>query len=474
VTLYQWFANTAAKHPDAPALEAGTDRLTYADLRTRAERVSAGITATVGDRPRAVGLCLPRGVAAYVGYLAVLRSGAAVVPLNPDLPAARNAMICRAVGVDTVLTDLPTDTAPETAVPASASRDDVAYVLFTSGSTGRPKGVPIRHRQLADYLPYCVRRYDAGPGARFSQAFELTFDPSVFDMFVAWTAGATVVAAAPEDLLAPADFVVRRRITHWFSVPSVISLARRLRGLKPGAMPNLRWSLFAGEQLTLDQANAWARAAPRSTVENLYGPTELTITCTAYRLPHDPARWPRTVNGTVPIGRPYPHVDVTVGADGELLVRGSQRFDGYLDANDNHGRFASATGAAPAGPPRRTDWYRTGDRVGWEDGELVHLGRVDDQAKIGGHRVEPGEIECVLRAHTGVHDAVVLAMPADGVVTLHAFYTGEPSAGPDLTEHARLRLPAYMVPARIHHVPRLPVTANGKIDRTRLSALAEK
>lgn len=484
-TLYTWFHRTASRYPDVTALEVGDERLSYAELRDLAERVSVTLAARV--RSRAVGVHCSRSIGAYVGYLAALRVGAAVVPLNPNVPVARNSTICRAARVNVVVTDDPecAELPPLIPVvhltselrsaeldrpPCQGNADDVAYILFTSGSTGRPKGVPIRHRQLADYLPYCAGRYEVGPGSRLSQAFDLTFDPSVFDMFVAWYAGATLVVPQPDEILMPARFIARRRISHWFSVPSVISLARRLHDLPPDAMPQLRWSLFAGEQLTFEQARSWAAAAPGSVIENLYGPTELTITCTGYRLPQRVDRWPRTVNGTVPIGQPYPHLEATVlgerGAPGELCIRGSQRFSGYVDPGDDEGRFVRVVDGRVtpvSGPPASMDWYRTGDRVCWQDGELVYLGRTDDQVKIGGHRIEPGEIECVLREHAGVHDAVVLAVENDGQTMLEALYTGESEL--DLLDQLRRRLPAYLVPARVRHVPQFPVTANGKIDR---------
>jgi amino acid adenylation domain-containing protein len=476
-TLHTWFDRAARQFPDVVALEVGDDHLTYAQLRDHAERVARAIT---GER---IGLYCSRTLGTYLGYLAALRAGATVVPLSSSAPMARNREICGAADVDVILSDddAAAELAPRarfvrpTEVPVGRSRpyradaDDVAYILFTSGSTGRPKGVPVRHRHLADYLPLCVERYEVGPGCRLSQAFDLTFDPSVFDMFVTWTSGATLVVPRPEDLLTPARFVTDRRISHWFSVPSVISLARRLRGLRAGGMPGLRWALFAGERLTLDHAAAWAAAAPNATVENLYGPTELTITCTAYRLPGDRADWPRTHNGTVPIGRSYPHLAATVLTSGELCVRGSQRVDGYLDPTDDEGRFVRVTdGTATAVPgrPKAHDWYRTGDRVRWEDGELVHVGRVDDQVKIAGHRVEPGEVEFALRGEDGVDDVVVLAVDSDGRTMLYALYTGEPRT--DLLDRLRGRLPDHLVPAEIHRVPRFPTTTNGKIDRAGL------
>ncbi|MFG1757429.1 amino acid adenylation domain-containing protein [Micromonospora echinofusca] len=506
-TLYQGFTETVRRHPDAPALRVAGHELTYAELLDRVERLAGRLVELHGRPPRVVGLCASRSFAAYVGYLATLRLAATVVPLGPDTPAERIRRTCAHAGVDTLIADdagrrvadeaagpvgvLHLPDTPEHRwydVPAepwtqayAGGPDDVAYTLFTSGSTGTPKGVPVRHRNLTPYLAHCVEAYQVGPGSRLSQTFELTFDPSVFDMFVAWLSGALLVVAAPGDALAPVRYVNDNGITHWFSVPSVVSLARRLRSLRPGSMPGLRWSLFAGEQLTLAQARAWADAAPGSILENLYGPTELTVTCTRYQLPADPARWPRTSNDTVPIGRIHPHLegvllaaDGVAGDDGELCVRGSQRFDGYLDPAQNHGRFVDHDGRRTTpvdGLPGPASWYRTGDRVRREDGELVHLGRLDDQVKIHGYRIELGEIESVLRRHPGVHDVVVLALPAGaGEVELHALYTCDTVAEPALAALVADHLPPYMAPARYHRVEFFPVNANGKVDRRRLAA----
>ncbi|MFI5844845.1 amino acid adenylation domain-containing protein [Catenuloplanes sp. NPDC051500] len=506
-TLLHGFLETARRHPDAPALRVAGRELTYAELLDSAERLATRLVALRGRPPRVVGLCASRSLTAYVGYLAALRLAATVVPLSPTAPAERLRRTCAHAGVDALLADdaglrvaeaaagpvallhLPDGpehhrfeaSAERWAEECAAGPDDVAYTLFTSGSTGTPKGVPVRHRNVVPYVSYCAEAYEVGPGARLSQTFELTFDPSVFDMFVAWLSGALLVVAAPGDAMAPVRYVNDNAITHWFSVPSVISLARRLRGLRPGSMPGLRWSLFAGEQLTLAQARAWADAAPHSTVENLYGPTELTVTCTRYRLPADPARWPHTSNGTVPIGRIHPHLEgVLLTADGaaadegELCVRGSQRFDGYLDPAQNQGRFADHDGrrTVPAGAlPGPQSWYRTGDRVRQEDGELVHLGRLDDQVKIHGYRIELGEIESVLRRHPELRDVVVLALPTGaGEIELHAFYTCEQPAEVELAALVATHLPPYMAPARYHRVELFPVNSSGKVDRRRLAA----
>jgi amino acid adenylation domain-containing protein len=497
-TLYTWVSTCARTHPQEPALEVRGVRLTYASLLDLAERLAGRLVEAAGGRvPRAVGLLAGRSLATYAGYLAALRCGAVVVPLNPRFPDARNRRMCQLSEVDVLVTDGEATPAAAAVValpdgwheslggtpwdgPVPGDPDAVAYTMFTSGSTGEPKGVPIRHRNLAAFLAACVDRYEAGPGSRLSQTFELTFDPSVFDMFVSWCSGAALVVPQADEILAPARFVNDFAITHWYSVPSVISLAGRLRGLRPGSMPGLRWSLFAGEQLTLAQARAWADAAPRSTLENLYGPTELTVTCVGHRLPADRSAWPQTSNGTVPIGRAYPHLQAVLldpdghaGDEGELCVRGPQRFHGYIDPADDAGRFLVHEDGATRphqGRPAADSWYRTGDQVRVEAGELVHLGRLDDQIKISGYRIELGEIETALRRHPAVADVVVLGRPAEaGETVLHAVYTGAPAPDEELT--ALLRdLPWYMRPNHFHFRAELPVNVHGKTDRRRLGA----
>ncbi|MET7334468.1 amino acid adenylation domain-containing protein [Nonomuraea sp. NPDC005650] len=498
MTLYEWFATGAERNPEGIALEVGAHRLTYRELHSLADRLAGHLVRVNGGPPKAVGLLAARSLVAYAGYLAALRLGATVVPLNPSFPPVRNRVLCAEAGVDLVLredaADIGTPGTTVTMSPESLGRlpqtawlgrhgGDIAYVLFTSGSTGKPKGVPIPHHNLDTYLAANIDYFEAGPGCRFSQTFDLTFDVSVFDMFVAWGSGSALVVPTKLDLLSPADYVNAHELTHWFSVPSIVSLARRLDALPPDAMPTLRHSMFAGEQLTLDQAAAWRRAAPASAIHNLYGPTEATITCVHYSLPADPARWPRTRNGTVPIGAVHPWLEHVVldeegrpAVEGELCVRGIQRFPGYLDAGQNEGRFI-AFDDGRAVPCQEGDtltdqhWYRTGDLVTDSEGALLHLGRIDDQVKIRGFRIELGEIETVLRRHPRVVDAVVIPLASDdGEVDLVAAYTGGPVRGEELTVLVRESLPAYMTPSRFVGLDDLPLNANGKTDRRRLAA----
>ena len=482
-TLYRWFAASVTAVPDATALVVGDRTLTYAQL----DRMVAGLAGEL-HRGSRVGLLASRSVAAYAAYLAICRAGAVVVPLNPAYPPERNRSVATLAGLDRILLtdgagqeslgDLPVPvlslddgglSAPSAAAlskpPAQVSPDDLAYILFTSGSTGRPKAVPIRGRNLDAFLRYNIARYRVRPGCRLSQTFDLTFDPSVFDMFVAWGAGATLVVPTRDELYDPVGFVNSRAVTHWYSVPSLITIAQAADMLPRASLPHLRYSLFAGEQLTLDQATAWADAAPASIIENLYGPTELSVTVSTYRLPADRAAWPVTSNGTVPIGDVYPHLHHRI-RQGELQVRGPQRFAGYLDPSDNAGRFVEPTGRSCTGGPSAEAWYRTGDRVGVEAGTLVHLGRLDHQVKILGQRVEPAEVEAALRHWAGVPEVVVLATPrADGHVELAAVYSGPVADPGQLRDRLRQYLPQHMVPRRFVHLPNLPLNHHGKVDR---------
>ncbi|MET7605543.1 amino acid adenylation domain-containing protein [Streptomyces avermitilis] len=503
--LYAWFARSAAAYGDeCTALEIGDDRLSYGALRDLAERLAGRLVAAAGGTPpRRVGLLASRSVTAYAGYLAVLRAGATVVPLNPEHPSARTAAIVEAAGLELVLADAPAVGAdlgvpvlvagPEelAALPALADEpapelpyaqsgpDDIAYIIFTSGSTGAPKGVPILHRNICAYLGQVAPRYDIEPGSRLSQSFELTFDGSVHDLFVAWAGGGTLVVPMRSQLLSPVKTINSLRLTHWFSVPSLISFASRLGTLKPGSLPTLRWSIFGGEPLTLAAAREWRAAAPDSRLEVLYGPTELTISCTAYRFPDDLGDWPTTPNGTAPIGTCYPFLDLLLlDADGrpsdtgELYVRGPLRFPGYLDPANNAERFLTSA-QQPAAEEPLTDrhWYRTGDRVAMRDGHLVHLGRTDHQVKIRGHRIELGEIEAMLRHQPGVRDAIVLAVPAsDGEPELEAAVSGTGCVPDRLYSALGDRLPPYMLPRRIAVLDQLPLNPNGKIDRRALLA----
>jgi len=374
----------------------------------------------------------------------------------------------------------------EDVAPAAPSTDraveDGAYLLFTSGSSGKPKGVLISNGNALDYIRNTSRRYRPGPDDRFSQLFDFSFDLSVHDMFLAWSAGACLYCA-PESVIGLSDFIRRRRITFWFSVPSTAAFMRRLRMLKPGSFPSLRWSLFCGEALPMRLAADWQEAAPNSIVENLYGPTEATVAFTAYRLPK--ARRPELdALPTVPIGMPLSGQRVMIvdssgeplreGEAGELCLGGSQVAAGYWQAPDQTAACFQPPKCAEAEGIR---WYRTGDRaVVSSDHGLIFLGRIDRQAKIRGHRVDLLEVENAMRlaAWTDTVAAVPWPVGDDGLALgLVGFVAGSQKIPEKIIDACRDSLPYYMVPNQIRSVTDWPLNANGKTDYTSFTGLLQ-
>ena len=299
-------------------------------------------------------------------------------------------------------------------------------------------------------------------------------------MFVAWERGACLCVLPSEALLKPSRWIIEKGITVWFSVPSLALHMKRFGMLKPDRYPFLRWSLFCGEALPVEVAEAWAAAAPRSVVENLYGPTELTIACTLYRW--DPESSPSECSaGLVPIGTPYPGMeaivvdselrDVSAGDAGELLLTGPQVTLGYW-------RDPEKTAAAFVVPPgRSTTYYRTGDLVRQPAASepIAYVGRVDHQIKMNGHRVELGEIESAIRKATGIDAVVALGWPrtASGAAAVTAFVAAESLDTTAVIARVASRLPEYMVPRAIHTLTEIPLNANGKFDRNALYDLLD-
>lgn len=521
-TLRTGFLRSAERFPQRPALQFGAEELSYAALSERA----ASLAATLQQHEPQPGAPLTavfghRSVTAFAGVLAALLRGHGYVPLNPSFPEPRTRAMLQRSEVSSVIVD-PTAVAqleavlqgvdrplllllpdsPDVAaiaarlpqhrvlgaqdvVPASQLRltpvnpDAIAYLLFTSGSTGAPKGVMVAHRNVTHFVDAMVERYAIGEQDRFSQTFDLTFDLSAFDMFVAWERGACLCVPTAGQKMLPGKYISDSRITVWFSVPSTGVLMSRLRLLKPGRYPGLRWSLFCGEALPTEIVHKWAQAAPNATIENLYGPTELTIACTLYRW--DPTRSAEESElGVVPIGDPYPGMSVLVcdeqlrevppGESGELLMTGPQLTLGYF-------RDPERTAAAFVTPPGHDRvFYRTGDRVRrpLPGRPLVYLGRMDHQIKIQGYRVELGEIEAVLREEAGVDLAIAVGWPitpsgADGVVGFIA--AGGATDAATTRERAMRRLPPYMHPSEVRVVESFPLNANGKVDRKALQQM---
>lgn len=511
----------AAGAPEAPALLVKNETVAYGALADAARRLATCLTDGGARRPERVGVFASRSRTAYEATLGALCAGAAYVPLNLKFPVERTRAMIRRARLDAIVVDaasaaqlpqiaegldaLPPIVAPEpevaekllaagiavahdaAAIAAAAPLDelppvlpdDIAYLLFTSGTTGEPKGVGVTHANALHFLDAVAARYPLAEGDRCSQTFDQTFDLAVFDLFVAWHAGACLVVPQPIELLAPVRFVQKHALTLWFSVPSAAALAVKKGMLAPGAMPSLKYSLFCGEPLPDATARAWAASADASIVENLYGPTELTIACAVFRWTPDGLS---SENGIVPIGRPLPGLGALVvdealrpvGPDemGELLVCGPQTTPGYwLDEEKTRDRFVEV---ALSGT-RAKRFYRTGDRVRRApSGDYLYVGRTDNQVKVLGFRVELGEIEAVLLRQPGVVEAIAAGWPVeDGRATgIVAFVSGEVDVDA-LPKACAAFLPDYMVPKRVERVDEMPLNANGKIDRKALLARLE-
>ncbi|MEV0388964.1 AMP-binding protein [Nonomuraea sp. NPDC050643] len=493
---------TAARFPTREALRVGPRRVTYAELLEVAEAWAAVLgSARNQDGPATVCLLAGRTFTGYVGILATLCAGATVTPMAPEAPPNRLSAMLQDTKPDVLIVDqagaaalaalaehcaLPPVFAPMVAPEAlngtgisllsveddrrgrPSSTADIAYVLHTSGSTGRPKGVPITHANMHAFLTAVHARYDFTEKDVFSQLYDLTFDLSFFDLFIPWSCGGTVVCTPPAVFAHMPEFVAKEGLTVWFSVPSAISAIHRMGGLRPGSFPSLRLSLFGGEALTLNDAVAWQQAAANSSVENIYGPTELTIVCATHRLsPEDEAI---AANGIVPIGTLFPGLEGMLldeegrphPQEGELCVTGPQMFSGYVNSADDEGRFVRLDG-------RR--WYRTGDLVrSAGDDRLLFIGRMDQQIKIRGYRVELPEIEYWLRMIPGVDAAAVLLVGEGTEQRLMAFYTGVGMDSGRMKAKLHEHLPAYMVPHEYRLVEQFPINERGKTDRRALMA----
>ena len=532
-TLRSGFLRSHELRPERIAIEVAGSALSYGELHDRAAAIAATLDrhearlapapTNRADGPTGRASRTPltavlgqRSVASFAGVLGALFRGDGYVPLNPSFPTDRTRNMlersgCRSVVVDgnaekllgEVLDGLSTpllllvpecEDVSELALahpihrflgardlesasawtPAEVDENAIAYLLFTSGSTGIPKGVMVAHRNVVAFLDCMSERYGVTPEDRFSQTFELTFDLSVFDLFLAWECGARVCVPTQAQKMLPAKYVQESQISIWFSVPSTGVLMSKLRMLKPGAYPTLRWSLFCGEALPAEIVEAWVEAAPNSIVENLYGPTELTIACTLYRWVPETSREDCEL-GLVPIGEPYPGMKVLVvdddlhpvpaGETGELLMTGPQLTPGYWQDPEK-------TAAAFMKPPGQDRlFYRTGDRVRSAHGErpMVYLGRVDNQIKIQGYRVELGEIEAAVREEASVEVAIALGWP----VTAAGADSDADADLPALTQRAKARLPNYMAPREVRHIETFPLNSNGKVDRNALRALLE-
>ncbi len=505
--------------PDAAAVVSQGRTLSYGELASEAGRIArclqaAGATARVDGRLPRIGILASRSLGACTALIGAAWAGATYVPLGLKLPEERLLALLAQCQLSAIITDdegaallserlldagpdtvihlgrrpavadrhavklralPPPEAGAERPAPAAVAADDTAYIIFTSGTTGLPKGVMIPAGAARHYIAMITAHLGLQAADRALETCELGFDFSVHNMFPTWQAGASLHILPATRVMNAVKFAADSGLTVWNSVPSLAGMLRQIKALKPASLAGLRLTVFGGEQLPAGVVAAWREAAPDSAIVNLYGPTEATVFCLAQggELPLTPGR------DVVAIGRPLPGSEAAVldpqgrpvadGTPGELAIAGCQLASGYLGAPElSAARFPDYDGQR---------WYLTGDLAIRDAAGSFHcLGRIDNQIKINGYRVELEEIDAHLRIVTGADVVGSVAWPCvDGTPRGIVSVVGAPAADSEqIIATLKQRIPAYMVPSRVIARDSLPLNHSGKVDRKALLAWLER
>jgi amino acid adenylation domain-containing protein len=482
-TIVVRFEEQAARTPDADAVVCGGERVSYAALNRRANRLAHELRARGVDRDQRVAICLERTPRLVVAVLAVLKAGGAYVPLDPAYPRDRLAFIMADAGCSLVLTE-PTlaklvggdgrqllfadqndsdhSMPAANGEPVAASRD-LAYVIYTSGSTGRPKGVAIEHHSVVNLVSWALDTFSRDELSGMLASTSISFDLSVFELFVPLCCGGTAILV--DNLLRLPQTAATARVTFINTVPSVMQELLRFDVLPS----NVAVVALAGEPLRQSLVERLYEQSPGLKVFDLYGPTETTVYATCAL---------RTRGGVANIGGPIANTTalvldrlqhpVPVGVAGELYLGGAGTAREYLG---RPGLTSESFVECPVPDASVGRVYRTGDRARWRaDGSLEFLGRLDRQIKLRGFRIELGEVESALTAYPSIRDTVVVQrQDAAEEARLVGYVVEEgPCTDEDIYRHLEQRLPHYMIPWSIIRLPELPRLPNGKIDHSAL------
>jgi amino acid adenylation domain-containing protein len=495
--VHELFEARVRLHPDAPALVFEGRCLSYAELNARANRLAHHLRDLGVGPDTLVALCVERGLEMVVGLLGVLKAGGAYVPLDPDYPEDRLAYMLGDTGAPVLLTQqalkprlqagdavvvcLDSDAGrfahrPDTDPVPLAGPAHLAYCIYTSGSTGRPKGVLIDHRGLSLYLAGALRLYSPSVSAVVSTP--LAFDATITSIYVPLLRGGTMTLVAPRAEMSSLDDQLRRGTAGLIKItPSFLEALGQ--GLVGAPACDAELFVVGGEALYSATVRLWRRLAPRARVVNEYGPTETVVGCITHE---SPAELPEQVH--FPIGKPMDNrivrlLDermqlVPTGVPAELYIGGAGLARGYLNRPDlTAERFVPD----PFGDPGAR-LYRTGDLARHlPDGSIEYLGRIDRQFKLRGFRIEPGEIESVVKKRPDVREAAVVLVGEGALRALACYVVARAGGAADLAAARRLAeqsLPEYMVPAHWMQIDELPVTSNGKLDASALPRLAQR
>jgi len=497
--VQQYFSESAKKFPDKIAVSCDEEEISYSDLEQFSSAFSIQLKQAGINRGEFIPFFMPKSINSIKSILSILKADCAYVPVDVNSPAQRLLSIITSTSAKVVVVDTESKKLFESLVEAEqrpllinidefvATEEvavenknlsiDLAYVLFTSGSTGVPKGVMIPHKAIIDYIDWCVDEYQLTENDVISNHAPLYFDNSTFDLYTAFKTGATL-HLVHEQLNAVIPLLVgwlrTRKITTFFCVPSVLTMLLRSRRLKPDSLPDLRYVICAGEVLPTDVVASWMGIYPHIDFVNMYGPTEITVDCSYYKI----LEKPEDSNTSIPIGIARRNMEMLVrkengelsnniGDQGELLVRGTSVAYGYLGDKEKTDKVFIQN---PLHDQYHDPLYCTGDLVKIdEQQQFIFMGRADDQIKYLGYRIELGEIEANLCGLFEVNEAVVVFnKSSDGATDeIGALVNMSDTINlEDLQNQLRENLPPYMVPTRIKiYSDDFPRTPNGKYDR---------
>ncbi|WP_123798528.1 amino acid adenylation domain-containing protein [Amycolatopsis keratiniphila] len=486
-TIVSRFERQVSTFPGHTALTSDGSRLTYAQLHERSSNLAQAIFEAGVRRGDRVGVSLRRGPELVIALLAVMKTGAAYVPLDPEYPLERTRFIAEDSKIKVMVTQSGTSGFAGVRAIDMGSRlsmneptfegpapEDVAYIIYTSGSTGKPKGVLVPHRSVVALFEAVERNFGFSDDDVWTLFHSFAFDFSVWEMWGCLSTGGRLVVVPYWTTRDPAEFhalLVRERVTVLSQTPSAFTQLIAAPAF-PGGGLSVRLLVFGGEALDVRALRSWFARYPEVRVENMYGITETTVHVTTRTLTSVDVE-----SGTRSVGVPLPGWTVRllgpdgkrvpVGEPGEIYVGGAGVTLGYLDRPElNEQRFLPD-------PDGNGTIYRSGDLAReLPGGEIEYLGRLDDQVKVRGHRIELGEIRAALTENPAVRAAVVVGNGSRG---LDAYVVTSESYGmAKLRRHLSERLPAYLVPDTITVIPELPLTVNGKVDISRLPAPGKK
>lgn len=507
--LFNLLEHSAELHPARTAvIEPGQGSITYAELDTLANRLRDQLHNLGVQRGDRVGIYLHKSIDSVATIFGILKTGAAYVPVDPDAPASRNAYILSDCQVKVVviencfMPDLASEWAAREEIPrflilastgggkylkemldqiqartpvspvesASASLDDLAYILYTSGSTGKPKGVMLTNRAAISFIDWCSEAFGPDLNDRFSSHAPFHFDLSILDIYLPVQHGASLVLISEEigkDPVRLASLISENKISIWYSTPSILSFLYQYGRIERHDYSSLRTVLFAGEVFPIKHLRALQRLIPDPRYFNLYGPTETNV-CTYYEIPHS---IPEERTKPYPIGRACSHYQIRIvdelgieapaGEEGELCASGPGMMAGYWNLPE---RTANAFLVDSSGKK----WYKTGD-IAFEgpDGNYIYVARRDRMVKKRGYRIELGEIEAGLYLHPAIKEAAAIALHDDEGVRIRAFISHHGNRHPSIIELKQFcaqNLPMYMVPDIFTFLDILPKTSTDKID----------